>query len=169
MYLIVQNILLLYFHFGMAFFQPPQFLNSETVRLVSFLIISFPLYGTSFRLPTGKCISSLRARYPYRNSYLLNLISTFLDSKYTGKTSHSDDLIRIVRNSCITYFHLTTLRLRTSTFYMFYTSCQEYGTTAHFNRFSSILHRDVIFLSEKPYYISNIWTPVLHISRHQER
>ena len=125
MYPIGQNIPLVHLHFGIAFFEPHQFLNSETVRLASFLIISFPLYGTSFRLPTGKCISSLHARYPYRNGYLLNLISTFLDSKYTGKTSRSDDLIRVVRNSCITYFHLTTLRLRTSTFYMFYTSCQE--------------------------------------------
>ena len=118
MYPIGQNIPLVHLQFGIAFFEPHQFLNSETVRLASFLIISFPLYGTSFRLPTGKCISSLHARYSYRNGYSLNLISTFLDSKYTGKTLHSDDLIRVVRNSCITYFHLTTLRLRTSTFYI---------------------------------------------------
>ena len=52
---------------------------------------------------------------------------------------------------------------------MSYTSCQEYGTTAHFNRFSSILRRDIIFSSEKTYYISNIWISVLRICRHQER
>ena len=107
MYPIGQNILLIYPYFGIAFLQPPQFINSEdseTVRLASYLVISFPLYGTSFRLTTGEIISSLLVRYPYRNGYLLDLISTFLDSKYTGKTLHSDDLVQVVSNS--TYFYL---------------------------------------------------------------
>ena len=77
MHPIGQNILLIYPHFGIDFLQPPRFLNSEdseTVKLdyfLSFQIVNVP--------PTGKCISSLLGRYPYRNGYLLHLISTCRD------------------------------------------------------------------------------------------
>ena len=57
MHAIGQNILLIYPYFGIDFLQPHRFLNSKDSEA-----------GTSFRLPAGKCISSLLGRYPYRNS-----------------------------------------------------------------------------------------------------
>ena len=81
MYHTGQNILLLYPYFGIAFLQPPQSLNSEDSETVK-----FDHFPSSLRkiiqTPTGKYISSLPGWYPYRNGYLLNLIFTFLDSKY---------------------------------------------------------------------------------------
>ena len=52
----------------------------------------------------------------YFISYLLHFISTCRLKRYR-KISHSNDLVRVVPNSCITYFHLTT-RTRISTFYI---------------------------------------------------
>ena len=118
MHPIGQNILLIYPHFGIAFIQPPQFVNSEdseTVKLDHFLYSLRNIIQT----PTGKCISSLPGRYPDRNGYLLNLFY-FSRFKIYRKTLHSDDHVRVVifqfRPSRL--FESVELRLRISTFYI---------------------------------------------------
>ena len=107
MYPIGQNILTTNPHFETAILQPPQFLIlyrrfvSRQTRL--FLITSFPFYGTSFRRPTGKCISYRNGNiyfittwwYPYCNGYFLNLNSTCRFKIYR-KYSYSDDNVRVV-------------------------------------------------------------------------
>ena len=45
--------------------------------------------------PTGKCISSLLSRYPYRNVYLLHFISSCRFKIYR-KISYSDDHVRVM-------------------------------------------------------------------------
>ena len=61
-----QNIPVIYPHFKTAIFQPPQFTNleySKNIRPAQFPFISFPLCGTSFRLPISENIVN-HARYP---------------------------------------------------------------------------------------------------------
>ena len=88
-YLIGQHSLLLYPHFGIDFFQPPRFRNSnnsKNVALDRFLSSLLNNVQTSNSQCTSnkKNISSLLGRYPYRNG--ICGISVFLiDSKYSGK------------------------------------------------------------------------------------
>ena len=65
-----------------------------------FLITSFPLYGTSFRLPTGENVF-----HRYSLNFIFTRLISFLlvDSRYNGKPSYSDDLVQVVPNSCIMY------------------------------------------------------------------
>ena len=102
MHPIGQKILLMYPHFGIDFSQPPRFLNSEDSETVKLgYLISFQMVNVQY-LQQEKYISSLPGRYPYCNDYLLHLISICI----ILKTLHSDELVRVIPNSCITHFNV---------------------------------------------------------------
>ena len=103
MHPIGQKILLMYPHFGIDFLQPPRFLNSEDSETVKLSVIYFPSKMVNVQyLQQEKYISSLPGRYPYCNDYLLHFISICI----ILKTLHSDELVRVVPNSCITHFNV---------------------------------------------------------------
>ena len=97
MHPIGQNILLTYPHFGIDFLQPPRFLNSENSETVKLgHLFSFQMVNVQY-LQQEKYISSLPpGRYPYRNSYLLHLVSICRFKIYTGKLRTLMTLYRLL-------------------------------------------------------------------------
>ena len=146
MHPIGQNVLLIYPHFGIVFFQSPQFLNSEdseTVKLGYFLSI-WSTYIASNRknIFHRYLVGIYNERLPAESHFYLSRFKIY------RKTSHSDDLVRVVRNSCITCFHPTTLRLRISIFYSVSTVEKAYGKTCPIPLVKStvLLHISIGFL-----------------------
>ena len=105
------NLLIIYPHFGIKFFQPPRLLkseNSENITVVRFLSSLLNIIQTFDGQCTynKKCISSLLGRYPYRNGCLLHFISASVDSKYIGKLMTLCESYSHSRITQFTTFHI---------------------------------------------------------------
>ena len=149
MHPIGQNILLIYPHFGIDFLQPPRFLNWKDSES-----------GTPFRLPTGKCISSLQYSVGIHiaTGYLLHFISTCRFKIYRK----TDDLVRVVPNSRITHFHLTTSEK--NNYILDYINTVEKSIREDMSYTacpSTVLRISNDFLIKKYIHISNIWISIL--------
>ena len=92
--------------------------------LISSPILKFGRFGKRQTcIISDNFLSSLRdiIQTSNREMYLIVTHSVsflLVDSRYTGNTLHSDDLVQVVPISCITYFYLSTsdIEFRLSTF-----------------------------------------------------